>query len=106
MAYPHLVTQLRVKSLNRAIIDTFMKVLAERPDTFISRRIGAAPALAVSAYARQALLLGGADTPEGKESILLFDKRLRDSGNDYNPGTTADIIAAALAVCTLGGYRP
>ncbi len=106
MAYPYLMEQIKTKSLNKAIIHTFLKVLANRPDTFISRKIGDAPALEVSAYARQALLLGGADTPEGKESILLFDKRLRDSGNDYNPGTTADIIATALSLCTLSGYRP
>jgi len=51
------------------------------------------------------LQLGGVETPEGKERIILFDKKLRDSGNDYNPGTTADVTAAALALLTLSGYR-
>ena len=105
MAYPYLMEQLKTKSLNKAIIHTFLKVLAERPDTFISRKIGVGKALEVSAFAQRALLLGGAGTPEGKESIIAFDKRLRDSGNDYNPGTTADLTAAALALSILSGYR-
>jgi triphosphoribosyl-dephospho-CoA synthetase len=31
---------------------------------------------------------------------------LRKESNVLNPGTTADIIAAALALAVLGGYRP
>lgn len=105
-AYPYLMEQLKSKRLNHAIINTFLKVLADRTDTFIARKIGRAKALQVSEDARRVLELGGAETPEGKESLVKFDKKLRDSGNDYNPGTTADIIAAALALCTLSGYRP
>ncbi len=39
-AYPYLKKQLETKSLNAAIINTFLKVLSERPDTFISRKVG------------------------------------------------------------------
>lgn len=105
-AYPYLKEQLKTKCLNVAIVNTFLKVLAGRPDTFIARKIGRAKTLQVSEDARQVLELGGAETPQGKESLVKFDKKLRDSGNDYNPGTTADITAAALALCTLSGYRP
>ena len=105
LAYPHLMELLKNKSLNMAILHTFLEVLAQRPDTFISRKIGAAKALEVSAYARQTLLLGGVETARGKNSIITFDKKLRNSGNNYNPGTTADIIATALAFSTLNGYR-
>jgi triphosphoribosyl-dephospho-CoA synthase len=106
MAYEYLMDQLKAKSLNTAIVHTFLKVLAERPDTFIARKIGRAKAREVSAGARRVLDLGGVETPEGRESIITFDRKLRDSGNDYNPGTTADITATALALCTLSGYRP
>jgi triphosphoribosyl-dephospho-CoA synthase len=106
MAYKYLMEQLKTKSLNTAIVHTFLKVLAERPDTFISRKIGLTKTLEVSVDARNVLQLGGLETPEGRENIILFDKKLRDSGNDYNPGTTADITAAALALSTLSGYRP
>jgi triphosphoribosyl-dephospho-CoA synthase len=105
-AYPYLMEQLKTKGLNTAIVHTFLKVLSERPDTFISRKIGKVKAQAVSAEAYKVLELGGVETALGKESIVKFDKMLRDCGNDYNPGTTADITAATLALCTLGGYRP
>ncbi len=108
LAYPYLLEQLhgKGKCLNTAIIHTFLKVLAERPDTFISRKVGLEKTRIVSADAAETLALGGMDTPKGKESILLFDKKLREYGNNYNPGTTADLTAATLALCTLGGYRP
>ena len=106
LAYPYLLDQLRTRTLNTAIVHTFLKVLAVRPDTFIARKIGREKALEVSAEARRVLELGGVETPEGREGVISFDKKLRDSGNDYNPGTTADITAAALTLCTLAGYRP
>jgi triphosphoribosyl-dephospho-CoA synthase len=105
-AYPYLAGQLKKKDLNTAIVDTFLKVLSEHPDTFISRKIGQEKAKEVSAGAKQILELGGVETEGGKMALVAFDKKLRKAGNDYNPGTTADITAAALALCTLGGYRP
>ncbi len=106
LAYPYLMNQLKTKGLNTTIVHTFLKILAERPDTFIARKIGPAKAREVSKEAARVLELGGVETLQGKESIVKFDKKLRDSGNDYNPGTTADITAATLALCTLSGYRP
>ncbi len=108
LAYPYLVDQLKMQRhcLNTAIIHTFLKVLSERPDTFISRKVGLEKARAVSHDAKNVLEMGGVDTPRGREGILMFDKKLRECGNNYNPGTTADIMAATLALCTLSGYRP
>ena len=56
--------------------------------------------------AKHIIEVGGAESKAGKESIVLFDRKLREYGNDYNPGTTADITAATLALCILEGYRP
>jgi triphosphoribosyl-dephospho-CoA synthase len=108
LAYPYLMEQLyaKKKCLNTAITHTFLKVLSERPDTFISRKVGLEKTLDVSKDAKNVLELGGLDTPKGRESILLFDRKLRECGNNYNPGTTADITAATLALGTLSGYRP
>ena len=105
LAYPYLISELNAKSLNTAIVHTFLKVLAERPDTFIARKLGVDKAKGVSEEAKKVLKLGGVETLQGRESIIAFDRKLRDSGNDYNPGTTADLTAAALALCTLSGYR-
>jgi triphosphoribosyl-dephospho-CoA synthase len=106
LAFPYLSEQLRTKSLNTAVIHTFLKVLAERPDTFIARKVGMRKACEISRDAATVLELGGVETLKGQKSILEFDRKLRNSENRYNPGTTADITAAALALCTLGGYRP
>jgi triphosphoribosyl-dephospho-CoA synthase len=106
LAYPYLTEQLKRGALNTAVVHTFLKVLSEHPDTFIARKVGAEKAREVSLDAKKALELGGLETPEGRESILELDRRLRESGNLLNPGTTADLTAAALALCTLSGYRP
>lgn len=105
-AYPYLMEQLQKGDQNTAVINTFLKILSEHPDTFIARKAGIEKAREVSAEAKKALQLGGAATAEGKKAITDFDKMLRQAGNNYNPGTTADITAATLALCTLSGYRP
>ena len=106
LAFPYLTEQLKTKALNIAVTHTFLKVLSERPDTFIARKVGREKAREISSDAEKVLELGGLETPKGQKSIVKFDKKLRNSANLYNPGTTADITAAALALCTLTGYRP
>jgi len=107
VAYPYLMAQITsAKSLNVAIIHTFLKVLAEYPDTFIARKTGIEKAQQVSSKAEKVLALGGLETPIGRRKLREFDFGLRKSGNLLNPGTTADIIAAALALSLLSGYRP
>jgi triphosphoribosyl-dephospho-CoA synthase len=105
-AYPYLAEQLERGALNAAVVHTFLKVLSEHPDTFIARKVGVEKAREVSLEAKKVLELGGLETAEGRESLLKLDRKLRESGNLLNPGTTADLTAAALALCTLSGYRP
>ena len=106
LAYPYLAAQLERGDLNMAVVHTFLKILSERPDTFIARKAGVEKAREVSLEAKKVLGLGGLKTSEGRKSLLAFDRKLREFGNRLNPGTTADLTAAALALCTLGGYRP
>jgi len=106
LAYPYLMEQLKRGDLNTAVVHTFLKVLSEHPDTFIARKVGYEKAREISLDAKKVLELGGVETSEGRKSLREFDRKLRESGNILNPGTTADITAAALALCTLSGYRP
>jgi triphosphoribosyl-dephospho-CoA synthase len=107
VAYPCLIEQIRkTVDLNVVITHTFLKILAEHPDTFIARKTGITKALEVSSMAKEVLKLGGLGASRGRERLREFDLELRKSGNLLNPGTTADIIAAALALSVLGGYRP
>jgi len=106
LAYPFLKDQLEQGDLNAAVVHTFLKILSEHSDTFIARKAGVEKARAVSLEAKMALELGGLGNLEGRKRILKFDRNLRESGNLLNPGTTADLTGAALALCTLVGYRP
>jgi triphosphoribosyl-dephospho-CoA synthase len=106
LAYPYLMKQLENKPLNTAVVHTFLKILSERPDTFIARKIGKEKAFEVSVNAKAVLELGGLETAKGTKNLEEFNKKLSSKGNSYNPGTTADLTAAALALCTLSGYRP
>ncbi|MCL2359038.1 triphosphoribosyl-dephospho-CoA synthase [Candidatus Bathycorpusculum sp.] len=106
LTYPYLRRQLDNKSLNTAVVHTFLKCLAERPDTFVARKMGKPKAQEISKDAKAISELGGLETIEGREGLAEFDKKLRNIGNACNPGTTADLISAALALCTLNGYRP
>jgi triphosphoribosyl-dephospho-CoA synthase len=107
VAYPSLVKKLDDgMDLNEAIIHTFLEVLGKVPDTFIARKVGFERSENVSAYARKVLELGGLKTDSGKRSLHRFDRQLRRSDSLLNPGTTADIMGAALSLCILSGYRP
>jgi triphosphoribosyl-dephospho-CoA synthase len=106
LAYLYLTQQLKTKPLNTAVVHTFLKILSERPDTFIARKLGKEKALEMSAEAKAVLKLGGLETAKGKVSLKRFDQKLRSTQNKCNPGTTADLTAAALALCILSGYRP
>jgi len=106
-AYPGLSALVKSGwNLNDAIIETFLEVLSEYPDTFITRKAGLEKAREVSAESEKILKLGGIRASEGKKQLKVFDLKLRRSSNLLNPGTTADILSAALALLILRGYRP
>lgn len=81
-------------SLEVAIIQTFLHVLGNAPDTLIARKCGAA--LAAEASNRAARVVSAADRAD-------FDAWLRADGNRRNPGTTADLVTACLFVALRQG---
>ncbi len=106
LAYPYLMEQLKRKDLTTAIVHTFLKILSNHPDTFIARKAGVERAREISLEAKRILQLGATETAQGQHSIVALDRKLREAGSLFNPGTTADLTATALALCTLSGYRP
>jgi triphosphoribosyl-dephospho-CoA synthase len=89
---------------DQAVLQTYLELLAETPDTLISRKQGLAAAQAVSNQAAQVIAAGGVCTPGGRQAIEALDARLRAApGNGLNPGTTADLMAATLFVALLEG---
>lgn len=89
-AVPTLLDELKAHPVGDAIVRTAVHWQARFPDTHIARRCGETIALEASRRAAEVIddwsLLHG------------FDRWLRADGHQRNPGTTADIIAAALFV--------
>jgi triphosphoribosyl-dephospho-CoA synthase len=90
-------------SWDDAVVETYLMLLAAAPDTHVSRRAGAARAAEITAAARGVLDAGGVRTAAGRLAIEEMDASLRDARNSGNPGTTADLTAAAIFVVLLGG---
>jgi triphosphoribosyl-dephospho-CoA synthase len=88
-------------SLREAVVQTFLTILAAVPDTLIARKTDAATAAAVSKAAADVLAAGGVTTRQGRRRLQDLDRWLRSRGNRLNPGTTADLTAAALFVAIL-----
>lgn len=86
-----------------AVVETFLTLLARTPDTHVARRHGAARAADVTQHARTALAAGGVRSAAGRLAIAEMDRALGDGRNAANPGTTADLTAAATFVVLLGG---
>jgi triphosphoribosyl-dephospho-CoA synthase len=107
IGYPFFIQQLEeTNDVNTATVHTFLKILSEIPDTLIARKVEVTKAKEVSAQARTVLEEGGLNTSRGRNILQKFDAKLRDPAHKLNPGTTADITSAVLALAILNGYRP
>ena len=107
IGHPFFKAQLeKTRDLNTASVHTFLKILSLVPDTLIGRKAGKPKAEWVSKEAGKVLDAGGLATSKGKTSLRKLDQKLHDVNHKLNPGTTADITSAVLAVAILEGYRP
>ncbi len=73
-----------------------MEVLSERIDSLIARKQGLNFAKQVQSLACEVILSGPYGSDEYEASWQIFDTVLRDAEHRGNPGTIADMIAAAL----------
>ena len=84
-----------------AIIAAHLTLMARCVDSLIVRKRG--PVVAAQAVGRAANILA-ADRPEdARESLDSLDAWLRADGHARNPGTTADLVSAALFVALRDG---
>jgi triphosphoribosyl-dephospho-CoA synthase len=84
--------------LGEAIVYAFLQLLGELPDSLIARKCGRDRAMSVTARAAKIVdhLEPGDDAYQ--TAIGELDFYLRSDGHRLNPGTSADIVAAALFV--------
>ena len=89
-------------SRNDVTLELFLTLLANVPDTLITRKYGKEIAENVSKRAKNILKETEISTDERLKQITDFDTFLRSKG--YNPGTTADFTAASLFVGLVDKY--
>jgi len=84
------------ESWERVVLELYLTILAQHPDSLIARKCGFETAEDVSRRAQEVLDAGWPDEGSGKTKLEQFDAWLREEGNRRNPGTTADLTAACL----------
>lgn len=89
-------SQSRGWPLTEAIIHTHLWLLAENEDSLIVRKCGGETARKVSLMASNVISAGEPGEEAYYDALADFDFWLRADGHRRNPGTTADLIAAAL----------
>ncbi|NOZ58368.1 MAG: ATP--dephospho-CoA triphosphoribosyl transferase CitG [Euryarchaeota archaeon] len=100
--YPALLSAYRrTRRIRSAIVECFLRILAEVPDSLIAKKAGWDAAREVSRRAR-AVLEAGLERAE----LDALDAYLRSRGNLLNPGTTADLVAASVFLALLEGITP
>lgn len=92
----------RSHNLLDSIVQAYLTILAEIPDTQIGRIKGLNTAEDVSQQAKGALKSGGVFLAQGREKVGELDHFLREK-DGLNPGTTADLVTASLFVALLEG---
>jgi triphosphoribosyl-dephospho-CoA synthase len=79
------------RGLERAIVESFLTLMAGVPDTLIARKLG--PEVALESSRRAAAVLDAGLAPEALDAL---DAWLRADGHARNPGASADLVSAAL----------
>ena len=89
-----------------AVVQAFLTILSRVPDTLIARKKGLETARQVSQKASEVLNRGGIFTPQGRTGLEEMDRKLRDKAHSLNPGTTADLTAAAIFLYLMNNPHP
>jgi len=89
-----------------AIIGLQLELLSRHADSLIVRKCGQGVADEASRRAKTVLQVAKPGTRNAQDELKRFDRWLRADGNQRNPGTTADLIAAALFAARRDGNLP
>jgi triphosphoribosyl-dephospho-CoA synthase len=93
-----------LEDLEEGIVKLFVWLLSQRPDGLVVKKVGLARAEEVRVLAEK--IIRDSDIADGANLMLLLDKKLREEGNLLNPGTTADLVSAAIFCKLVAGEFP
>ena len=85
-------------TLSDSIVHGHIRCLATHPDSLIARKCGLPMARESQERARAVLACGDPSTLGYQQAVQELDQWLREDGHRRNPGTTADMIGAALFI--------
>ncbi len=86
----------QTRTLAEAIVHAHVRLMAEYPDSLIARKCGLGIARESSGRAARVLAAGPPGGEAYGRALADFDFWLRGDGHRRNPGSSADLIAAAL----------
>lgn len=89
-------------SLNDAIVRAQLLLLSRHGDSLVERKVGPDVSKDLAARAASVLALATRDPQSYHAALSDLDFWLRADGHRRNPGTTADLVAAALFVLLAG----
>lgn len=98
---PQLIHHCNQYGLVDGVVETYLETLSQHKDSLIARKCGAAKATQVSAFAARVLSAGAVGSEPRLQATVDFDFWLRSDGHRRNPGTTADLVTAAMFVALL-----
>src|SRR5205823_10900101 len=98
--------RMRGCSLTEAIVHTHVFLISRHGDSLIARKGSRELSHRASTIAKQVFLSGNPGDDAYHEALADFDFWLRSDGNRRNPGTTADLVAAALFAGLRDGLLP
>jgi len=100
---PELHHRIQTTTTTQAIVATHLFVMAKFPDSLIGRKCGIKIAEQSAIMADRVLQVFETDVEQYERRIGELDFWLRSDGHRRNPGTTADLICAAIFVLLIKG---
>ncbi|MFX0009211.1 MAG: triphosphoribosyl-dephospho-CoA synthase [Candidatus Hermodarchaeota archaeon] len=98
-------TFIQTNNINETVVNTFLYILSEYPDTLIIRKVGKKSAQDVSNLALNILKHKGITSKKGLRLALKYDKKIQKKNGLLNPGTTADILAGVIFCALIFGLK-
>lgn len=92
--------------LDQAIVTLHLEQMAAEADSLIARKCGTAVAQEAQRRAKAVLDAGWPDAAAAQRAMAMLDAWLRQDGHRRNPGTSADLVVAALYAALWTGRFP